>query len=381
MQEAIAKVYLAATLNARRAAYEIGLKDQLEAKRCSLEMEAITTPTCIPILQNRDALVSSPLLVRQSSKTIILTPEPMCTKTRRIGQHLIDPVVVTTSTESNVKSNPIVTSPASRHKEDLMVNVSSHSNTSERIGMAPRPRVGISPIKKRRPKVSVEDSEVTKLSAPLNSPSDPGDAGKLVSSPRRKRLDELLIHLNNLSENDETTTTELTVNAVVTPTRRKKTIRKKKVDGSVVLDENVLKILQDNNTAAVTKKKKKKKKSLSMSSSDCMNSGSNSEDQTELPRPKRKSPKRTTSRDSSKGNCTTDTELMFDTSSSSFDDSFAFFEFHHTVGNSNSSTSDGKNPEQRLHDSCQTIWDANVERTKAAATANTSSLHDSYITL
>ena len=406
MHEAIAKVYRVATQNARRAAYEIGLKDQMVAKMCFLEMES----TGIPFHKHplHEATMPSPPILRQSSKTVIMTAEPICTKNRSMRQHLIDPLPDTAPSSSDIKPS-----------EDLPLKLSSHSHTSERIGTAPRPRAGISPLKKRRPKLNLENVVAGIPVTPLKGENEP-DA-TLVASPRRKKLDDLLIHFDMLHEHNEATTdltvsavvtptrrkktirikkvddsvaldvnvldmqhetdkstTDITASGVVSPTRRKKTVRKKKVDDTVVLDENVLKLLQDNNTVAITKKKKKKKKSVSSSSSsDGMHSGSS--DHNEVPRPKRKSPKRTTSRDSSKGNCTADTEMMmFDTSSSScsFDHSFTLFEFH--TGEDH--TANDSNPHHGHHESCKNFSSENIPHSEAVV-SSLASLHHSFITI
>ena len=385
MQMAIADVYHIATLNARRAAYEVGLKDQLEARHCH-EMEAITS-TFIQQQQTQ----SPPLpLVRQLSKTIILTSEPINIKNRRISQHLIDPLPLPVSNDCNVDvSDGAEPSPSLTVHEKMLCNVSSNSHASERIGMAPRPRSFITPMKKRRPKVNLEKTTVVAPTTPQECHVELVDDGtKFVVTPRRKRLDELLTHLDmlhkkqdtasELTDNDavtptrpkktvpkkkvDSTVTELTDNVVVTPPRRKKTVTKKKVDDSVVLDDKLLQILQEN-TIVVTKKKKKKKP-LILSSSDNNNTGNDGKKEH---RQERKSPKRTTSRDSSKGNVTAATELMLDNSSNSFDDSFALFEFH-SGNNSN-------NDENGYNECCKNFFD-HTQASKAIV-----SLQDSFITI
>ena len=280
IHEAIAKAYRASTMNARRTAYEVGLKDQLEAKRCH-GVESIAARRT----QHQTTRLPSIPVARQSSKTIILTSEPICTKPRRTSS-----VVLPASKDS------IISSPATSEKK-MLLDDSVLSNTSERIGMAPRLGFDFTPIKKR-PSTNVLETSV--IAEP------PDDATTHVDSPRRKKLTDLTIDLNLLQTQppQEQATTEGCESILVAPISRKKTVKKKKVDGSVVLDDNVLQALQDNGTVVIKKKKKKKSSS----------SGEKSKGDT---RPKRKSRQRSTSRDSSHGNTTTDTEQTFDMSSSS----------------------------------------------------------------
>ncbi len=314
IHEAIAKAYRASTLNARRTAYEVGLKDQVEADRCHKE-ESIATRRTKQHQQQATRLPSIPV-ARRLSKTIFLTSEPICTKTRRTSS-----VLLPASKDSNVSS------PATSEKKLIL-------NTSDRIGMAPRLGFDFTPTKKRRPTDVLETCAVTEL---------PDDMTQHVESPRRKKLTDLIIDLNllQMQPQQEETTTEGSESILVAPVSRKKTVRKKKVDGSVVLDDNVLQALQDNGTAVIKKKKKKKSSS----------SGDKSKGDA---RPKRKSPKRSTSRDSSHGNATTDTEPMLDMSSSSgmsihSDEIFQFDEFngeshHGNVCSSNSCVFENSQP-------------------------------------
>jgi hypothetical protein len=122
-QEAIANVYQAASLKARRAAYEAGLRDFLEAKRDG-------KPTNGPI---------SPVVpVQKTNKVVPITSEPMIPKWgRKISMPLMNP-----SDNSESSSKSTVT------KEVQLILATRNGRT----GAAPKIRSSLSPPKKRRPK-------------------------------------------------------------------------------------------------------------------------------------------------------------------------------------------------------------------------------------
>jgi hypothetical protein len=122
-QEAIAKVYQAASLKARRAAYEAGLNDFLEAKRDGKPKNSPSTPA-VPTQKVR--------------KVVPITSEPMVPKWgRKISMPLMDP---SENSESSSKST------VTKEVESIV------TARNGRTGVAPKIRSSLSPLKKRRPK-------------------------------------------------------------------------------------------------------------------------------------------------------------------------------------------------------------------------------------
>jgi hypothetical protein len=152
VQEAIAKVYRTASLQARRAAYEVGLKDQIEATRDDDKSNQLPTP--LPVHQ-------------KCSKVVAITAEPMVPKWgRKISMPLMDP---------SDNSETYMETGATKKVNPMKMTIGSDRN-----GTVPRIRSSLSPLKTRRPK-SVSDSCPI-----LNERNNSMTAPTRSSSPRRK---------------------------------------------------------------------------------------------------------------------------------------------------------------------------------------------------
>jgi hypothetical protein len=313
MIEAIAKAYRTATLKARRAAYEVGIKDQIEAKR-DLSNVHSDRPRPLP-------------LPRQPSKIVLITAEPISpTWGRRTSKPLME-------------SSKYSSTSCEGTKQSTDAGLPRRSSLMNRTGPAPRLRSSLSPQKKRRNKSDSQISVPKKvldnfLNLDDNCPKTMDNKSiqcceeksksiqHELSNSSDKSILETLPHMNGestiqskLSESfvgPNSEQTEPKMKSSKEPlkeankgvSRRRKTL--KKMNDSVVLNPDVVEKLNSNQTIAVTTKRKKlkaKKKST--------------DDRNLI--------QRTTSYDSSKGYRTTDTELMLDNSNSSLETTSSSF--------------------------------------------------------